>query len=80
MQNQVLSFLSTIYYDDTFDFLFNYDKLHSLDDDNLKSRCNVLESALKKDDQSDIDGNELYTELKLFVHLLPKKRCQLLKY
>lgn len=59
-------------YDDIFGFLFNSDKLHTLDDESLKSCCNALETSLKKDDKSDINGNELYTELKLLLHLLPK--------
>lgn len=48
--------------------------MHSLDDMSLKSCCNSLETSLKKDEQSDIDGNELYVELKLLLHLLPKEK------
>ena len=33
-----------------------------------------LQTSLKKDEQSDIDGNDLYVELKLLLHLLPKEK------
>ena len=35
---------------------------------------NSLEVSLKKDEQSDIDANDLYVELKLLQHLLPKEK------
>ena len=54
--------------------MFNSDKLQALDDISLKSCCKSLETSLKKDEQLDIDGNDLYTELKLLLHLLPKKK------
>ena len=38
--------------------------LQSLDNKNLKSSCDNLEAALKKDGQSDIDACDLYVELK----------------
>ncbi|XP_042753619.2 uncharacterized protein LOC111912529 [Lactuca sativa] len=61
-------------YDKIFGFLFNSEKLLSLDDITLKSCCMSLETSLKKDEQSDIDGNDLYVELKLLLHLLPKEK------
>ena len=61
-------------YDNIFGFLFNSDKLQALDDISLKSCCKSLETSLKKDEQLDIDGNDLYTELKLLLHLFPKKK------
>ena len=54
--------------------MFNSDKLQALDDISLKSCCKSLETSLKNDEQLDIDGNELYTELKLLLHLFPKKK------
>ncbi|KAL7613211.1 hypothetical protein Lser_V15G08023 [Lactuca serriola] len=50
------------------------EKLLSLDDITLKSCCMSLETSLKKDEQSNIDGNDLYVELKLLLHLLPKEK------
>lgn len=40
----------------------------------LKSCCKTLETSLKQDEQSNIDGNYLYIELKLLLHLLPKEK------
>ncbi|XP_023735010.2 uncharacterized protein LOC111882873 [Lactuca sativa] len=40
----------------------------------LKSCCMSLETSLKKGEQLDIDGNDLYVELKLLLHLLPKEK------
>lgn len=40
----------------------------------LKSCCSRFEAALKKGEQSDIDGNELYVELKLLQEFLPKDK------
>ena len=45
----------------------------SLDYDNLKSCCDHLEAALIKDGQSDIDANDLFTELKFLQKLMPKE-------
>ncbi len=44
-----------------------------MDDACLKSSCSHIEVALMKDDQSDINGDELYVELKLLQEFLPKK-------
>jgi hypothetical protein len=44
-----------------------------LDNKSLKSSCNNLESALKKDRKSDIDANELYMELKFIQDFMPKE-------
>ncbi|VFQ59531.1 unnamed protein product [Cuscuta campestris] len=59
-------------YENIFGFLFTSDKLHSLDDQSLKVCCNNLETSLKHAEHSDIDGNDLYAELKLLQHFLPK--------
>jgi hypothetical protein len=44
-----------------------------LDNKSLKSSCNNLEAALKKDRKSDIDANELYMELKFIQDFMPKE-------
>lgn len=49
-------------------------KLLSLDDMSLKSCCKSLETSLKKDEQSDINTNYLYVELKLLLDLMPKEK------
>ncbi|KAL6570270.1 hypothetical protein OROMI_014784 [Orobanche minor] len=58
-------------YENIFGFLFTSHKLQSLDDTNLKTCCAQLEVALKNNEQSDVDGNELYVELKLLQEFLP---------
>jgi hypothetical protein len=44
-----------------------------LDNKSLKSSCDNLEAALKKDGKSDIDANELYMELKFIQDFIPKE-------
>lgn len=56
-----------------FGFLFTSETLRSLDNQSLKSSCDNLEASLKKDGKSDIDGKELYVELKFFQDFLPQK-------
>ena len=55
-------------YDNIFGFLFNIEKLKSLDDDTLKKYCLNLESILKHDSNSDIDGSDLFSKLKVSRH------------
>jgi hypothetical protein len=57
-------------YENTFGFLFTSDKLHSLDDKRLFSSSINLEAALKSEEHSDIDGKELFVELKLIRDLI----------
>ncbi|XP_065862079.1 uncharacterized protein [Euphorbia lathyris] len=59
-------------YESIFGFLFTSHKLESLNDMSLKFSCIQLENALKFNEQSDIDGNELFVELKLLRELLPR--------
>jgi hypothetical protein len=47
-----------------FGFIFISKALQLLDNKRLKSSCDNLEAAHKKDEKSDIDANELYMELK----------------
>jgi hypothetical protein len=44
-----------------------------LDNKDLKSYCDNLETALKKDGKSDVDANELYMELKFLQEFMPKE-------
>jgi hypothetical protein len=44
-----------------------------LDNKSVKSSCDNLEAALKKDEKSNIDANELYMELKFIQDFMPKE-------
>ncbi|XP_050908176.1 uncharacterized protein LOC127121782 [Lathyrus oleraceus] len=57
-------------YESIFGFLFTSHKLQSLDDAALKSCCTNFEQALKHNEQSDIDENEFFAELKLLREML----------
>ncbi|KAK9667913.1 hypothetical protein RND81_13G020400 [Saponaria officinalis] len=54
-----------------FGFLFSSRKLRLLDNAVLESCCSNLEMALKNGEQCDIDGNDLFMELKLLKDILP---------
>jgi hypothetical protein len=58
-------------YENIFGFLFNLNKLCSLDDKRLMSSCTHLEAALKSGEHSDIDGMDLYLELKFLQDFIP---------
>uniref|UniRef100_A0A0D3BX91 HAT C-terminal dimerisation domain-containing protein n=1 Tax=Brassica oleracea var. oleracea TaxID=109376 RepID=A0A0D3BX91_BRAOL len=58
-------------------------KLNSTSDDILKSKCSNLEAFLKHGADSDIDGNDLFMEIKIFREVLPKifkKNVEVLDY
>ena len=59
-------------YENIFGFLFNFEKLKSLDDDGLKKKknCLNLESFLTHETYSDIDGLDLFLELKVLKEIL----------
>lgn len=61
-------------YKKTFGFLFTSHALNSLDDKNLRSSCSSLETALRSGEKSNIDGNDLYVELKLLQDFIPKEK------
>ncbi|XP_070040246.1 uncharacterized protein [Nicotiana tomentosiformis] len=52
-------------YENIFGFLFSGKKLRSLNDGNLKTHCLNLEFFLKHNNQSDIDGLDLFSKLKV---------------
>jgi hypothetical protein len=60
-------------YQKNFGFLFTSDSLQSLDSNSLKSSCDNLEAVLKRDGKSDVDANELYTELRFLQDFIPKE-------
>ncbi|KAG5611569.1 hypothetical protein H5410_022850, partial [Solanum commersonii] len=51
-------------YGNIFDFLFSGKILRSLDDENLKKYCLNLELSLTRNSYFDIDGSNLFFELK----------------
>jgi hypothetical protein len=56
-------------------FQSGYDKLKKKKDyDNLKKYCVDLEGFLKHDNFSDLDGNDLFSELKVLQEILPKEK------
>ncbi|XP_074288250.1 uncharacterized protein LOC141613416 [Silene latifolia] len=58
-------------FQNTFGFLFTSTHLQSLDNETLHSNCINLQKALTSGKQFDIDGNDLYMELKLLKDMLP---------
>ncbi|CAA0359097.1 unnamed protein product [Arabidopsis thaliana] len=60
-------------YEQTFGFLFDLQKLTSANDENLMASCVNLESSLKHGEHSDIDGADLFVELKVLRELLPNE-------
>lgn len=60
-------------YEEIWGFLFDVNKLKSTTDERLKMYCSKLENALKHEGTSDIDGIELFSELKVFREGLPKE-------
>ena len=60
-------------YEDIFGFLFNITKLKSLDDDSLQKYCLKLEYFLKHDVYYDINGLDLFSELKFVKEILQIK-------
>ncbi|XP_074314594.1 uncharacterized protein LOC141649817 [Silene latifolia] len=59
-----------------FGFLFTSSHLHSLDNETLNSKCNNLQKALTNGEQFDINGNDLYMELKLLKDILHDKEMK----
>ncbi|KAK4707971.1 hypothetical protein R3W88_028896 [Solanum pinnatisectum] len=57
-------------YENIFGFLFSGKKLRSLDDENLKKYCLNLECSLKHNTHSDIDGLDLFSELKVLRKII----------
>ncbi|XP_070014487.1 uncharacterized protein [Nicotiana sylvestris] len=57
-------------YENIFGFLFSGKKLRSLDDGNLKTHCLNLELFLKHNNQSDIDGLDSFSELKVLREIV----------
>ncbi|XP_047326812.1 uncharacterized protein LOC124930522 [Impatiens glandulifera] len=86
--DQALSSLQTRFeqfqkYEETFGFLFSLKNLKSIDDDGLLSSCVNLQNSLTPDGHFDVDGSDLFLELKLLRHSLPgeaKRAIDVLNY
>ncbi|XP_024196409.1 uncharacterized protein LOC112199664 [Rosa chinensis] len=61
-------------YDDIFGFLFTSETLNSLNDNDLKAACIHLETVLRYGESSDVDGEDMFRELKLLREILPKQK------
>ncbi|XP_042386310.1 uncharacterized protein LOC121977979, partial [Zingiber officinale] len=57
-------------YEDNFNFLYDVEKLKLLDDEFLKIKCLNLENFLTHDMLSDIDGLDLFLELKVLREII----------
>ncbi|KAH7671986.1 HAT C-terminal dimerization domain-containing protein [Dioscorea alata] len=60
-------------YEDVFGFLHDLQKLKILDDNQLKVCCLNLEGFLKQDTSFDIDGLDLFSELKVLKEVFQKE-------
>ena len=60
-------------YEDTFGFLFDLKKSNFSSNECLMANCANLEKILKHDGVSDIDGRDLFLELKVLKDVLPKE-------
>ena len=61
-------------YENNFWYLFDMKKLTSLNYDNLKKYYVNLESFLKLDNFFDLDGINLFLDIKVLQEILPKER------
>jgi hypothetical protein len=61
-------------YENNFLYLFDVKKLISLNYDNLKKYYNNLEGFLKPDNFFDLDGIDLFSDLKVLQEILSKKK------
>ena len=62
------------YYDDIFGFLFTSEALNSLNDNDLRAACMNLENVLRLGESLDVDGEDMFREIKLLREILPKEK------
>ena len=58
-------------FDNNFEFLYDSQKLKSLDDNELKECCVKFHSAFSHDNSSDVDVDDLFSELRVLQFTLP---------
>ena len=73
--DQSINFIETrfeqfLQYETIFGFLFDSKKIKALDEDELKKYCINLEKFLRFNEYSDIDGLDLFSELKVLREVL----------
>ncbi|XP_026430876.1 uncharacterized protein LOC113327991 [Papaver somniferum] len=66
-------------YKETFGFLFDIEKVRYLDNNTLRNSCVKLEKYLSYEMELDINGDELYMELKVSQIFLPKETKKAIK-
>ena len=76
----IIYFSNPSMYENSFWYLFYVKKLTSLNYDNLKKYYINLESFLKPDNFFDLDGIDLFLDLKVLQEILPKKKKNSDKY
>ena len=60
-------------YEELFGFLFSFEKLKSFDDNSLNDKCLCLESSLTNKNSINIDGLDLFSELKVLREIIQTK-------
>ncbi|KAL8556100.1 hypothetical protein ACS0TY_003782 [Phlomoides rotata] len=65
-------------YEETFGFLLNLERLRDMDDESLLRSCKKLQGSYTHNGCSDIDGDDLFSELN-FLNYSSKCRKKLLK-
>ena len=70
----IIYFSNPSMYENSFLYLFYVKKLTSLNYDNLKKYYVNLEGFLKPDNFFDLDGIDLFSDLKVLQEILPKEK------
>ena len=70
----IIYFSKPSMYENNFWYLFDVKKLTSLNYNNLKKYYVNLEGFLKPDNFFDLDGIDLFSDLKLLQEILPKEK------
>ncbi|KAK2384413.1 zinc finger MYM-type protein [Trifolium repens] len=73
-----ITFLKNIFeklktFDSNFEFLYDSQKLKSLDDNELKECCVKFHSTFSHDNSSDIDVDDIFSQLRVLQYTLPTK-------
>ncbi|XP_020266532.1 zinc finger MYM-type protein 1-like [Asparagus officinalis] len=63
-------------YENIFGFLFRPKKLYAYQNDDLKACCANPTNNLKKESSSDVDGDELFTELLILQNMFPSENMK----
>ncbi|KAL8456534.1 hypothetical protein ACS0TY_034666 [Phlomoides rotata] len=66
-------------YEETFGFLLNLERLRDMDDESLLRSCKNLQGSYTHNGCSDIDGDDLFSELNFLKYVLPKETKSTIK-